>query len=67
MFVHVYMIGPRSVVFLSLDLVIYIPNTGFEIVTLRARETIMSLDALIDHTNVGGANSSESEKIGVNM
>ena len=34
--VHVYMIGPRSVVFLSLDLVIYpeIPDTGLEIVTL---------------------------------
>jgi len=32
---YVYMIGPCSVVFLSLDLVIYpeIPNTGFKIVT----------------------------------
>ena len=42
MFVHVYMIGPRSVVFLSLDLVIYnseIPNTEFEIITLIATES----------------------------
>jgi len=35
MFVHVYMIGPCNIVFLSFDLVIYpaISDTGFEIIT----------------------------------
>jgi len=40
MFVHVYVVGPRSVAFLNLDLVIYpeILNTGFEIVTPNVRD-----------------------------